>query len=234
MEAKILLIDDKESIRKSLGDYLRREGFEVMLANDGQAGIKKFTIHPPDIVILDVRMPKKDGLEVCREIRQRSGYTPVIMISGEKKEDLDKVVGLTVGADKYILKPFELPVLVAEIKALLRLARGVSSAEHSNQWVQIDSFMKIHRTKRLICAGEREPTLSVLEFDLLMHLIDHAGEPCSRDDLIEYVWKDLTGSVSDTAVNTCIARLRRKIEPDPERPMYIISAHGWGYKFREI
>ncbi len=234
MEAKILLVDDEENIRSSLGDYLQREGFEVTLAIDGEEALNCLGRFSPDIVILDVRMPKVDGLEVCREIRRRSHYIPIIMISGEKKETLDQVVGLEVGADKYITKPFEIPVLVAEVRALLRLARSMNVSGKSAGWLEIDGYLHINRDRREIKAGKDDPSLTVLEFDLLLYLLDHAGTPCSRDDLIEFVWKDTTGTVSDTAVNTCIARLRRKIEPEPDRPMYILSAHGWGYKFKDL
>lgn len=234
MEAKVLLVDDEENIRSTLGDYLKRERFEVTLANDGQEALDHLGNLSPDIVILDVRMPKVDGLEVCREIRRQPNYIPIIMISGEKKETLDQVVGLEVGADKYITKPFELPVLVAELRALLRLARSMNVSGRSSGWLVIDNYFQIHRAQRKVKTGDLYPSLTVQEFDLLLYLFDHAGTPCSRDDLIEFVWKDTTGNVSDTAVNTCIARLRRKIEPEPERPLYIISAHGWGYKFKDL
>lgn len=234
MEATVLLVDDEENIRSSLGDYLQREGFEVVLASNGEEALKYLGRLSPDLVILDVRMPKMDGLEVCQEVRRRSHYIPIIMISGEKMETIDQVVGLEVGADKYLIKPVGLPVLVAEVRALLRMARSMNASGNTAGWLEVDSYLHINRERREVKAGENRPSLTVLEFDLLLYLFDRAGSPCSRDDLIEFVWNDDTGTVSDTAVNTCIARLRRKIEPEPERPLYILSAHGWGYKFKDI
>ncbi len=172
MKAKILLVDDEENIRSSLGDYLQREGFDIALAMDGDEALERLESISPDIVILDVRMPKVDGLEVCREIRRRIQYLPVIMISGEKMESLDQVVGLEVGADKYIIKPFELPVLVAEVRALLRMARSMNTSGKTTGWLEINDQLHIHRDRREVKAGNAYPSLTVLEFDLLLYLLD--------------------------------------------------------------
>jgi len=234
MDGKILLVDDEKSVRTSLGDYLQRDGFQVELAVDGEDAIEQLGRFEPDLVILDVKMPAKDGLEVCRAIRKQAGYTPIIMMSGAKREVLDKVVGLEVGADKYITKPFEPALLLAETRALLRIARATASGKAEAQNMIIDSYLRIDRQRREVQASNSTPHLSPLEFDLLIYLLDRSGKPCSRDDLIEFVWQDKTGAVSDRAVNTCIGRLRKKIEPDPEHPVYLLSVHGWGYKFREL
>ena len=189
VEGTILLVDDHPNIRSSLGDYLAREGFEVALAQDGQQALEQFFRYSPDLVILDVQMPKRDGIEVCREIRRQPHYTPIIMISGVKKELVDQVVGLEVGADRYILKPFELPLLAAEVRALLRMAREIHAGGQTEGWLVIDDYLSINRQQRAVRAGEVTPHLTVLEFDLLLYLLDRAGLPCGRDDLIDKVLK---------------------------------------------
>lgn len=230
MEATILLVDDEKNVRRTLNDYLVLHGFRVIPVADGVAALVHLNKHKPDLVILDVQMPGQDGLDVCRTIRRSATYIPVLMISGVRRETIDRIVGLEIGADKYLTKPFELPVLLAEVRSLLRTAQAPNNGGNSQRMV-VDEYLQIDRRQRAVSAGGRTPHLTVLEYDVLLHLIDCGGRPVSRDDLVEFVWKDTSGGVSDLAVNSCVARLRKKIEPDPANPTYIQSIYGWGYRF---
>jgi len=229
MAATILLIDDQESVRTNLGEYLARYGFAVTLAGDGLHALQMLDNATPDLVVLDVQMPEVDGLEICRRIRQRPDHIPILMVSGERKELVDRVMGLEVGADKYLLKPFDPALLLAEVRALLRTAQAVGN--HTHGWLVIDERLRINRQRRRVEVVGKLVHLTSHEFDLLLYLLDNAGKACARDDLIENVWKDTTGAVSDQAVNSCVARLRQKIEVNASRPVYIESMYGWGYRF---
>ncbi len=230
MDATILLVDDEENVRRMLSDYLSLNGFEVVPAGDAVAALAYLADNSPDLVILDVQMPGQDGFDVCRQIRTTSTYIPVLMISGVRRETVDRIVGLEIGADKYLTKPFELPVLLAEVRSLLRMAQA-SNSVGNNHWLVVDEYLQIDRQRRTVRVAGRTPHLTVLELDLLLYLMDHEGRPVSRDDIVESVWKDTSGGVSDLAVNSCVARLRKKIERDPTNPTYIQSVYGWGYRF---
>nr|HRJ44726.1 response regulator transcription factor [Caldilineaceae bacterium] len=181
---------------------------------------------------LDVQMPEVDGLEICRRIRQQPGHIPILMISGERKALMDRVIGLEIGADKYLIKPFEPALLLAEVRALLRTAQAVGN--HTQEWLAIDGRLRINRQRRCVEVEGQWVHLTSHEFDLLLYLVQNEGRACARDDLIEQVWKDTTGTVSDQAVNSCVARLRQKIEVNPSRPVYIESMYGWGYRFMSL
>lgn len=234
MADTILIVDDEENVLRSLRDYLTRHDFETVTAQDGASALAVLQSVRPSLVVLDVQMANVNGLDVCREIRRQPDYIPIILISGVRRETVDRVVGLEVGADKYLLKPFDPPVLLAEIRSLLRTTRVSAPDQPAGGWIVLDDYLQVNRQLRQVRTGEQAPHLSALEFDLLLYLIDRAGTPCSRDDLIEFVWKDATGSVSDLAVNSCIARVRKKIEPEPANPTYIQSMYGWGYRFRTL
>jgi len=231
MNDRILVVDDEENVRRSIRDYLTRHDFDVLTASNGVSALSQLRTESPTLVVLDVQMADVNGLDVCREIRRQPDYIPIIMMSGVRQETVDRVVGLEVGADKYLLKPFEMPILLAEVRSLLRTTRVANVDSPNGDWIDIDDRLQINRLLRQIRVDGETPHMSTLEFDLLAYLIDRMGTPCSRDDLIEYVWNDMTGSVSDVAVNSCISRLRRKIELDPTTPTYIQSMYGWGYRF---
>ncbi len=230
MQAVILLVDDQESVRTNLGKYLQRHSFDVHAVADGTSALHWLAQHIPDLVVLDVQMPDVDGLDICREIRRRSGALPILMISGERQELMDRVIGLETGADKYLLKPFEPALLVAEIRSLLRTARAAGKT--SDMWETITPRLRLQRAQRLVEVDGNLIPFTSLELDLLLYLIDRAGIACARDDLIEHVWHDRTGAVSDQAVNACVARVRRKIEASTNSPTQIESIYGWGYRFR--
>ena len=232
MQAKLLIVEDETRLRASLAEYFAREGFEVTVAEDGEKALTALKQARPDLVILDVQLPHRDGLEVCQEIRRQVGQAiGIIMISGVKREMLDRVVGLEVGADHYMTKPFETRELLAQARALLRSLKMQTAVGEAAGWLVVDDHLRIHFDQRLVEAGGHEVHLTPQEFEVLRYLVEHAGSCCARADLIDAVWKYEEG-VSDAALNTCIARLRAKIEPDPANPRYIQSVHGVGYRFK--
>jgi len=236
-EAKLLIVEDEERLRSSLQEYFEREGFDVAVAEDGGSALATLDQVNPDLIILDVQLPHVDGLEVCQTVRQWVGHsTGIIMISGIKKEMVDRVVGLEVGADVYMTKPFETRELLAQARALLRRIKAQNARGEAAGWFVVDDYLRIHFDRRLVEVGGREIHLTRLEFDLLKYLAQRPGVPCARADLIDAVWGyDEAGwDVSDAAVNTCVAKLRAKIEPDPANPRYIHSVHGVGYRFKAL
>jgi len=231
----LLIVEDEERLRLSLQDYFEREGFQVETAADGAEALEQLDRERPDLVILDVQLPQVDGLEVCRQVRQRMGDTVgVIMVSGIKKELVDRVVGLELGADAYLTKPFETRELLAQVRALLRRVKSRHADTSEPGWFVVDDHLRIHFGRRLVQVSGQDIQLTRLEFDLLKYLAERPGVPCGRSDLVDVVWGyEAGGDITDGAVNTCIAKLRAKIEPDPARPRYILSVHGIGYKFKE-
>jgi DNA-binding response OmpR family regulator len=235
MKAKLLIVEDEERLRSSLQEYLEREGFTVTAVGDGAEAVAMLDQVDPDLIILDVQLPSMDGLEVCAAIRRQLGHPAgILMISGIKRETVDRVVGLELGADVYMTKPFETRELLAQVRALLRRIKVERGDDKGTGWTVVDGHLRIHTERRVVEAGGEEVHLTRLEFDLLKHLAQHPGVPCARADLIDAIWGyDEAGwDVSDAAVNTCIAKLRAKIEPDPANPRYIQSVHGVGYRFK--
>lgn len=235
MDATLLIVDDEDRLRASLREYFQREGFRVAAAASGAEALALLEEVNPDLIILDVQLSGMDGLEVCRAVRGRTGHAVgIIMISGMKKEVIDRVVGLEVGADIYLTKPFETRELLAQVRALLRRIGAQRTPGADPGWFVVDDHLRIHFERRLVEAGGQEVHLTRLEFDLLKELAQAPGVPFSRTDLVDSVWGyDEAGwDVSDAAVNTCVARLRAKIEPDPNHPRYIHSIHGVGYRFQ--
>lgn len=236
MSVSLLIVEDEERLRLSLQDYFEREGFLVSAAAEGDKALHLLEKVSFDLVILDVQLPQVDGLEICRQIRQRRGDdVGVIMVSGIKKELVDRVVGLELGADVYLTKPFETRELLAQARALLRRVNSRHSPDRKSGWFVVDDYLRIHFGRRLVQAGGKEAHLTRLEFDLLKYLAEHPGIPCGRSDLVDEVWGyEAGGDITDNAVNTCIAKLRAKIEPDLDNLRYILSVHGIGYKFKEM
>jgi two-component system alkaline phosphatase synthesis response regulator PhoP len=237
MEATLLIVDDEDRLRRSLQEYFEREGFRVSTAGDGTEALSILDTVNPDLIVLDVQLPHLDGLELCKAVRQRTGHaTGIIMISGIKKELVDRVVGLEVGADAYLTKPFETRELLAQVRALLRRIQAQHGRGEDTGWFIVDDYLRIHFDRRQVEAGGQEVHLTRLEFDLLKKLAEAPGMPFARADLIDAVWGyDAAGwDVSDTAVNTCVAKLRAKIEPDPGNPRYIQALHGVGYRFKPL
>lgn len=233
MEGTVLIVDDEEGIRNSLGEYVARQGFKTFLAENGVLALKKVREEKPDIVVLDFQLPLLDGLDVCKKIRHEvSQSIGIIMVSGVRKETVDKIVGLELGADVYLTKPFETSELVAQIRALIRRMHSDKQVATTG-WLIADDYLQINFKGRTVKAGGKEVHLTKLEFDLLKYLAEQSGKPIARSDLIDKVWGyEAGGDISDGAVNVAITKLRSKIEPNPATPRYIHSMHGIGYYFK--
>jgi DNA-binding response OmpR family regulator len=221
----ILVVDDDASIIKGLHEVLTSEHYGVLTANTGAKGLQTAIQEKVDLVILDLRLPDKNGEEVCREIRQAGINVPILMLSSKKRET-DKVVGLELGADDYVTKPFSIPELLARIKALLRrkgeILREVEECSFGN--VEVD-FKKQEATKK-----KKALKLSSREFKILKFFVEHAGDVVTRDMLLDKVWGYETYPVTRT-VDNYILSLRKKIEDDPSHPRHLLTVHTTGYKF---
>ncbi len=223
----VLVVDDEKTLVKALSFNLEKEGFRVEQAFDGEEALKKVFELKPDIVVLDLMLPEVDGFEVCRQIRKKL-EVPIIMLTA-RSEDIDKVLGLELGADDYLTKPFNSRELVARIKAILR--RSTVRDEESKKMIQIGKLqvdLMQHRAR----VDEKEVNLTSKEFALLSFLASNAGNVYSREQLLEQVWGyDYYGDVRTVDVH--IRHLREKIEKDPANPELIITVWGTGYKLRE-
>jgi two-component system, OmpR family, alkaline phosphatase synthesis response regulator PhoP len=224
MSAKILVVEDEEAIRMTLGDRLQSEGYTVDLAVDGQQGFQKATQSDFDLIILDIMMPKKNGFDVCRDIRMAGVVIPILMLTA-RGQVVDKVLGLKIGADDYVTKPFDAMELMARIEALLRRSSApMQSDVHAFGTLRIDL-----RGTSVTRDGQVVP-LSAREFQLLRYLVEHAGTTLSRDVLLKEVWAYSTEAFTRT-VDVHVASLRHKLEVDPRKPSLIITVPGLGYKF---
>ncbi|MBN8550149.1 MAG: response regulator transcription factor [Deltaproteobacteria bacterium] len=220
----IAVIEDDESVRRSLVLNLELEGFKVVTAQDGEEGISVVNEHHPDLIILDVMMPKKDGLQTCKELRNAGISTPLILLTARSAE-VDKVLGLELGADDYLAKPFGMLELIARLKALLRRVQHVREIDKVNfDDVTID--FKAYRAER----NQQPLELSAREYRLLQYLVAKSGSVVTRDELLDEVW-GYNSYPSTRTVDNHIARLRQKIESNVDDPKHILTVHGVGYKF---
>jgi two-component system alkaline phosphatase synthesis response regulator PhoP len=224
MNEHILLVEDEEALRITLSDRLRSEGYVVDSAVDGEDGLQKATRLPFDLIILDVMLPRRSGLDVCRDIRRAGLAAPVLMMSA-RNQTIDKVVGLKLGADDYLSKPFEAAELLARVEALLRRApsrAGQPSFQFGNIVVDIRGT---HVTR-----DGTHVTLSAREFQLLRYLIENRGKTLSRDEILRDVWGYSKTTMTRT-VDVHVASLRNKLETDSKHPRLILTIPGLGYKF---
>ena len=222
---RLLLIEDEPGLVLTLRDRLTREGNAVETSVDGESGLERASREAFDLVLLDVMLPRMNGFDVLRELRKRGTETPVIMLTA-KGQVVDKVVGLKLGADDYVTKPFEMVELLARIEAKLRRAPAISHPAEGYQFdaVRID-FRRAEVTK------EGAPLeLSAREFQLLKYFIEHRGATLTREELLNEVW-GYNSMPSTRTVDVHVAWLRQKIEPNPRHPQFILTVHGMGYKF---
>lgn len=223
----ILLVDDEETIQKAVGAYLRAEGYTVYSVTEGRQALQAFRRYKPQLIILDVMLPGMDGFEVLRELRRESEVY-VLMLTA-KSEEPDRVVGLTMGADDYLTKPFSPRELVARVKAILR--RGRSGAPDTDSDLHF-KHISIDVQRRVLLRDDQEIELTALEFDLLKTLAAYPGIVFSRAQLLESVWGyDFYGD--ERVVDVHIGRIRQKLEPDPSNPQFIQTVRGVGYKFED-
>ena len=226
MNQNILIVEDEEALRMTLTDRLHSEGYAVDCAADGEEGLRRATEEPFDLILLDVMLPRRNGFDVCREIRQAGLITPILMLTA-RGQTIDKVVGLKIGADDYVTKPFEMMELMARIEALLRRAPSRPAAAGG-----IYKFgpLRIDLRGTEVTRDGKPVNLSAREFQLLRYFVEHPGATLSRDELLKEVWGYSKETFTRT-VDVHIASMRQKLERDPKRPELIVTVQGLGYKF---
>lgn len=226
-EYKILVVDDEEPIAKILDFNLRKEGYDVIVANDGEKAVELAFSEDPDLILLDLMLPKKDGMEVCREVRAQKNI-PIIMLTA-KNSEIDKVLGLEFGADDYVTKPFSTRELMARVKVnLRRIAKQTEVVEEKNTSEVVIKDIVIYPEAYIIKKNGEEVDLTRREFDLFYYLAQHRGQVLTRENLLQTVWGyDYFGDVR--TVDVTVRRLREKVETDSSQPEYIMTRRGVGY-----
>jgi two-component system, OmpR family, alkaline phosphatase synthesis response regulator PhoP len=225
MSKRILFVEDEKALRTTLGDRLRREGYIVDFAADGDDGFEKAISSPFDLIILDIMLPRRNGLDVCRELRSAGTTTPILVLTA-RTQTVDKIVGLNLGADDYVTKPFDSMELVARVEALLRRPPMQAARIHYFGSISVDVQ---HST---VTRDGKPVSLSAREFQLLRYFIDRAGMTLSREEILQAVW----GYDADTFTRTVdmhVAILRQKLEANPKEPELILTVHRAGYKFHK-
>jgi DNA-binding response OmpR family regulator len=223
---RILVIEDEPQMQLGLRDNLELEGYEVQVASDGDEGLSQAAAFSPDLVILDIMLPKKNGFDVCRELRARSNATPIVMLTARSAET-DKVLGLELGADDYVTKPFSITELLARVRAVLRRAGAQrSTAADAVRIGDIDVDFKLHQARR----GTLRIEFTAREFELLRYFVQHTGQVVTREQILNEVWGYEEFPTTRT-IDNFVAKLRQKIERAPHAPEHILTIHGSGYKF---
>ena len=234
MPEKILIVEDEKALQETLAYNLTREGYEPTVAGDGNTAITKAREIHPDLILLDIMLPGKDGFEVCRVLRQEMN-TPILMLTA-RDEEIDRVVGLEVGADDYMTKPFSMRELIARVKAMLRRVRLIreevqttEKSESEKEELRCGNLVIDFKRREAIISG-KVLDLYPKEYDLLLYFMHHHARALSRDALLEQVWGwDFTGD--SRTVDVHIRWLREKIEVDPSKPVRIVTVRGAGYRF---
>lgn len=228
---KILIVDDEEDIVNLIAYNLEKEGYSTVKTFDGEAALKILQTQRPDLMILDLMLPKMSGLDVCRNIRRNpsTAALPIIMLTA-KSDEIDKVTGLEIGADDYVTKPFSVRELIARVHSVLRRFKESEKTSDTEEFVH--KGLKINYTSCLVSVDGKTVTLSPTELKLLFFLSRHPGRVYSRNQIIDHVWGDET-FITDRAVDVHIRRLRSQIEKDMENPHYILTVRGFGYKFAD-
>jgi DNA-binding response OmpR family regulator len=227
--ATILLVDDEESVQKLLAYPLERDGYRVVQARDGDEALAQFDSENIDLVVLDVMLPRLDGLEVCKRLRARSSV-PIVMLTA-RDDELDKVLGLELGADDYITKPFSIREFRSRVKALLRRAAAPRHAPSEEDPIQI-AGLRIDSARRAVERDGKPIQVTYVEFELLRALASRPGRVFSRQKLLEEVWGGSAYREPRT-IDVHVRHLREKLETDPREPQYILTVRGAGYRFRE-
>ena len=222
----ILIIEDEENIRTGLKDLLEAEHYQVSVAEDGRTGLSLALNSTADLVILDIMLPHVDGYEILKAMRDANLDTPVILLSA-KTQELDKVLGFRLGADDYVTKPFSSAELLMRIKARLKhLQQKIQSSFRSGE-------LMLDMVASRLCIGDKEIRATIKEKEILSYLIQNAGKAVTRQQILQEVWGSDASSVTSRTVDTHILTLRKKIEPDPKKPTFIVSVHNVGYRFEK-
>ena len=224
-KTRILIVEDEPAMVAGLRDNFEYEGYEVISAADGAEGLDRALADNPDLVVLDVMMPRMSGLDVCKQLKAKSPSLPIIMLTARGQE-IDKVVGLELGADDYVTKPFSIRELMARVKAVLRRVSPQAPAPEIYRFSDIEVNVRSNEVRRAGATIE----LSAKEFSLLAYFVAHPAETLSRDRLLDAVW-GYENYPNTRTVDTHIVHLRQKLEPNPEDPRFILTVHGSGYKF---
>ena len=222
---RILIVEDEPAMVQGLRDNFEYEGYEVISAGDGLEGLERALGDDPDLVVLDVMMPRMSGLDVCKQLKVKRPGLPIIMLTARGQE-IDKVVGLELGADDYVTKPFSIRELMARVKAVLRRVSPHAPAADVYRFSDVEVNIRSNQVLR----GGSPVDLSAKEFALLAYFVAHPAETLSRDRLLDAVW-GYENYPSTRTVDTHIVHLRQKLEPNPEEPRFILTVHGSGYKF---
>jgi DNA-binding response OmpR family regulator len=222
----ILIVEDDKIFREGLVITLEREGYRVLSLDDGEAVLEKVRTEQPSLVLLDVMLPGRGGLEICRQLRWEGLDVPVVMMTAQKMEEVDRIVGLEIGADDYLLKPFGMRELVAHIGARLRRYPDPAAGPETYAFDDVE----INFSRRAVTRAGRSLKLTVKEFDLLQFLVRRHGQAVSREDLLDKVWGYENYPTTRT-VDMHILALRRKLESDPTDPKHILTVHREGYRF---
>jgi len=222
---RVLVVEDDPGILRTVADNLKFEKYDILTAMDGETAYKLQQIQHPDLIILDLMLPRMGGLELCRKLRTEGDQVPILVLTA-RSEEADRVLGLDVGADDYVTKPFSVPELMARIRALLRRTSSASSLPAMLKFGQVEVDFKKYVVRR----GGKRIEMTRKEFDLLRFLASREDTPVTRDELLNKVWGFDSYPVTRT-VDNHVASLRAKLEKDPTRPVYIQTVHGVGYKF---
>ena len=230
MKKRVIVVEDEPSLGMAIRDELEFEGFEASVVENGIVALDRILKESPDLVVLDLMLPGKSGFDICREVRQQGRTTPVIMLTARAQE-ADKVRGLELGADDYVVKPFSLAELTARIRAVLRRTEPQPAEPASESNLKVGA-LRLNTRKQEAFVGDRKIDLTHKEFQLLEFLLRHPGEVISRDEFLDQVWGGEV-YVTPRSVDTHMAALRRKIERDVDHPCYILSIRGAGYKLND-
>jgi len=228
MRSKILVVEDNRGIQMSLRDEFESEGYQVFIAENGGDGLAMAKEQKPDLIILDIMLPVMDGYEVCKKLRMEENHTPIIMLTVKNKE-IDKVLGLELGADDYVTKPFSVRELSARVKTIFRRLGEYSTENHSYCIGETALDFKKHEATK----HEKKVDYTPLEFQILQLFVKNKSQVLTRDEILEKVWGEHNVVISLRTIDSHIANIRKKLEDDPANPKYIINIRGVGYKLTD-
>jgi DNA-binding response OmpR family regulator len=229
MQRRVLVVEDDYDIAELIRLHLRDQGLDVVVCSDGTAGLKQALGRSWDLLVLDLRLPGIDGLELCRRVRLEGKYIPILMLTARSTE-MDTVLGLETGADDYLTKPFSVIEFIARVKAILRRVQHLAAGATSNLQVLRVGEIEIDIDQRTVRCGGRPVELTAREFALLLHFAQHPGRVYTRAQLLDQVW-GLQHEAYEHTVSSHINRLRAKLEPSPTAPRYLLTIWGVGYRF---